>query len=448
MEKTKLSVSDVKCYNQPLIEFDSDGHDLIKTTSVGPLQGTQRLGISKLVDNSLSKAQLAKLWGIETLRSRRIPKVCPTSEKVLNLADFFCGSGGLSLGIKDALESVGLGINHMIACDISKDSLDVYNANFKPKERFLDNAANLLQIGKTELIGEYRIPVLEDIQFSPELKPFINQIDIFAAGPPCQGNSNLNNKTRRDDPRNDYYISAALIGAKLGAEIIIIENVQTVKSSKQNVVEIAKIILGKAGYGIENSEYMLKAEEFNVPQKRIRHFLIAVKNRYAKEPIDYSGLITSPLSAMDAIEDLENISSNNLMDMPATLSKENLERINFLFDNEIYNLPDSERPYCHREKAHTYNNVYGRMFPSEPAYTITTGFQSPGRGRFIHPKQRRGLTPREGARLQSFPDYFKWQTPLCRVSKQSITRLIGDAVPPNLGQVAMLIALSSCRTYR
>ena len=88
MEKTKLNVSDVKCHNQPFIEFDSDGYDLIKTTSVGTLQGTQRLSLSKPVDKSLSKLQLAKLWGIETLRSKRTAKGYTTSEKVLNLADF------------------------------------------------------------------------------------------------------------------------------------------------------------------------------------------------------------------------------------------------------------------------------------------------------------------------------------------------------------------------
>ena len=84
------------------------------------------------------------------------------------------------------------------------------------------------------------------------------------------------------------------------------------------------------------------------------------------------------------------------------------------------------------------------MYADKPSATITTGFQSPGRGRYVHPVERRGLTPREGARLQGFPDYFKWHTPMCRTTKQSITRLIGDAVPPNLGEIAMLIALAQC----
>jgi len=99
-----------------------------------------------------------------------------------------------------------------------------------------------------------------------------------------------------------------------------------------------------------------------------------------------------------------------------------------------------ERPDCHKLKAHNYKSVYGRMHADQPSPTITTGFQSPGRGRFIHPTERRGLTPLEGARIQGFPDSFRWNGIGLNVSKNSITRLIGDAVPPNLG---MFVALSA-----
>ena len=75
-------------------------------------------------------------------------------------------------------------------------------------------------------------------------------------------------------------MSAAILGAKLGASVIIIENVQTVRSAKQNVVEQAKIILAIAVYSVIYCEYILKAENFNVALKRIRHFLIAVKDNF------------------------------------------------------------------------------------------------------------------------------------------------------------------------
>ena len=438
---------DCKSKNNPKIKFSVRDNFIIRKTEIGSLKGKQRLPITEPVDESLHQSDLAKIWGTEFLKLRRKIVLEKKEKRSLNIADFFCGSGGLSLGIENALKSVGLGANFLLACDISKDSLDVYNANFSPKRRVLDNAANLVREGKIEHLQGLKIPCIEDVQLAPEIQDFIGKIDVFAAGPPCEGNSNLNNITRRTDHRNNHYVSAAILGAKLGASLILIENVQTVKSAKQNVVERAKIILASAGYSVKNCEYMLKAENFNVAQRRIRHFLIAVKDSFDEEEVDYQDIKTNSLSTMDAIGDLLNNNKSDTMNLNSDLSDENRKRINFLFDNDLYDLPDTERPFCHREKEHTYPSVYGRMFPDQPAFTITTGFQSPGRGRYIHPVERRGLTPREGARIQSFPDYFKWQTPLCRVSKNSITRLIGDAVPPNLGEAAMLIGLASCRKF-
>ncbi len=79
------------------------------------------------------------------------------------------------------------------------------------------------------------------------------------------------------------------------------------------------------------------------------------------------------------------------------------------------------------------------MRPNDPAPTLTTGFMSPGRGRFIHPTERRVLTPREGARLQGFPNWFDF-TPdsLLDVRKTDLAKWIGDAVPSILGYFATL----------
>ena len=432
----------------PRVSFSVEGSKLVKKTEVGSLCGCLEIEVQTPLSDPSCQKQLARDWGLLNLKMKRNPSTKFDQVKCLNIADFFCGAGGLSLGVSNALRSVGIGLRHVVACDRSQDSLNVYNANFSPEKMILDNVENLLRIRKIDSINDQDIPVAADIDLSPEIDELIGKVDIFVAGPPCEGNSNLNNKTRRVDLRNNHYISAALLGARLGAEIIIIENVQTVQRAKQNVVEVAKLALSQAGYNVNQPEYLLKAENFNVAQKRIRHFLIAVKNSEASGPVDFSGLLLPPLSAMDAIGDLVDCKSSNIMDVCSNLSEENVDRIKYLFENDLYDLPDSERPVCHRDKEHSYYNVYGRMFPDHPAYTITTGFQSPGRGRYVHPTRKRGLTPREGARLQGFPDSFKWRTPLCRVPKQSITRLIGDAVPPNLGEAAMLIALALCNNVR
>jgi DNA (cytosine-5)-methyltransferase 1 len=126
------------------------------------------------------------------------------------------------------------------------------------------------------------------------------------------------------------------------------------------------------------------------------------------------------------------------MDSVPVFSEENIVRINHLHDNNAYNLPDEVRPDCHKN-GHTYPSVYGRMFWEKPAQTITTGFLTPGRGRYIHPKARRVLTPHEAARVQSFPDTFSFVVSESDPpSRSSVAKWIGDAVPPLLGYAATL----------
>lgn len=432
----------------PKLSYRIENDKIIKLTKIGNLKGECSHLFQGVDEKAVKQTDLAKLWAITNLKAKRRANYVSNQKQPLRLADFFCGCGGLSLGVTNALNAVGFDVHYSIACDISKDSLDVYNANFSPDFLLHENAANLVRRKGLRTNQKNIENNLDKIELSPEICDYEGKIDVFVAGPPCEGNSNLNNKTRRIDARNNHYVTAVMIAVKLMAEIIIVENVQTVKNAKQNVVEQSKEVLQQAGYTTENIEYTLKAEEFNVAQKRVRHFLIAVKSKPDNNFIELSGLTGAQINTIDAIEDLVDRPPTNVMDLFSELSEENRKRIDFLFQNDLYDLPDSERPFCHREKEHTYPSVYGRLFPDQPAFTITTGFQSPGRGRYIHPTVPRGLTPREGARIQSFPDYFKWRTPLCRTSKNSITRLIGDAVPPNLGETAMSIALASCKNLQ
>jgi DNA (cytosine-5)-methyltransferase 1 len=78
----------------------------------------------------------------------------------------------------------------------------------------------------------------------------------------------------------------------------------------------------------------------------------------------------------------------------------------------------------------------------EPAPTITGGFQTPGRGRFIHPKRKRVLTPHEASRIQGFPDWFDFISPLAEgPTRTMLGKWIGDAVPSILGAAAVLSAI-------
>lgn len=90
----------------------------------------------------------------------------------------------------------------------------------------------------------------------------------------------------------------------------------------------------------------------------------------------------------------------------------------------------------------SYGAVYGRMRPDAPAPTITTGFTSPGRGRFIHPTERRTITPREAALIQGFPGNYRFVTEAGGLpTRTQLAKWIGDAVPMPLGYAAALAAL-------
>jgi DNA (cytosine-5)-methyltransferase 1 len=125
------------------------------------------------------------------------------------------------------------------------------------------------------------------------------------------------------------------------------------------------------------------------------------------------------------------------------LSKENRTRINGLFENDKYELPNEERPDCHKD-GHSYSAVYGRMHWDRPSQTISTGLLTPGRGRYIHPVRQRVITRHGVARIQAFPDSFKFVVNGHDPARNAITKWIGDAVPPVLGYAALLPLLTPC----
>lgn len=280
----------------------------------------------------------------------------------------------------------------------------------------------------------------------PVLAAEVGKIDLFLAGPPCQGHSNLNNKTRREDPRNLLYLTAVALAVGLRAKLIAIENVPDVINDKSDVVTGAKALLKASGYEYVD-DGVLVTDALGGAQTRKRFFLIAA----AKDSAQSGGLnLVRTAQALkqsarslewaigDLLSDPSQTPKFGIMDSVPALSEENLSRIDWLFDNEKYELADEERPDCHKN-GHTYPSVYGRLKWDKPAQTITTGFLTPGRGRYIHPILRRVITPHEAARLQSFPDTFHFVVDeSAPPSRLYLSKWIGDAVPPLLGYAASL----------
>jgi DNA (cytosine-5)-methyltransferase 1 len=268
-------------------------------------------------------------------------------------------------------------------------------------------------------------------------------VDLFIAGPPCEGHSNLNNHTRREDPRNHLYLTAIALGVSLGARAILIENVPESKHDRRRVVQQAAVLLRSTGYEVETEDF--KADELGAPQRRRRFFLLAVKQPCALRDMlrQVRGTLYAPATPISwAIGDLLDSKAVGLMDTAPAIAAINQARIDYLFDNDLYDLPNDQRPECHREGT-TYQAVYGRMHWDLPAHTITTGFGSPGQGRYVHSLKRRVITPHEAARIQTFPDWFSFMPAEARVSRKHLTKCIGDAVPPMLAYAAALGAIAA-----
>ena len=197
------------------------------------------------------------------------------------------------------------------------------------------------------------------------------------------------------------------------------------RHDKGKCTSTAQQTLTNLGYHVQ--EGLIDGSSIGLPQKRRRYFLVASK----KEIPDVFSAVTrhrcEKRSVLWAIQDLErHYDPASIFNSSAKHSETNKQRINYLFKNNLFELPDSQRPDCHRLKPHGYTSVYGRMRPDEPAPTITTGFGSTGQGRFVHPNKQRTLTPHEAARVQSFPDAFVFEFK----GRRSIQRMIGNAVPP------------------
>jgi DNA (cytosine-5)-methyltransferase 1 len=261
-----------------------------------------------------------------------------------------------------------------------------------------------------------------------QLKKQLGDIDLTLAGPPCQGNSDLNNHTRRDDPRNALLLRVVRFAEICRPRSILIENVPGVLRDRGDVVAKAKDQLDQLGYQIDAG--VIRADELGVPQARRRFFLLASRDG-SPSIVNAVARGRRPMRPVTwAIADLGE-TGESVFESSASHSEENRRRIGYLFDHDLYDLPDSERPPCHREKSHSYQAVYGRMHPDRPAPTITVGFGSTGQGRFVHPSLPRTLTPHEAARVQSFPDWFAFGG----LKRGQLQKAIGNAVPPRMASV-------------
>ena len=431
-----LSDHEVNEESSKLERFYLEDDTLVRILSVPNVSHRQSINMEGR-QAYYDRGDLRKLWWMSRMRGRKPVSLDPRSKDSMTIVDMFCGGGGLTTGIEWACDGFGFRTRVLVASDIFEAALSVYRRNHKPKCILPENVANLVDYSGD---GEKLIDI---VLVEKSLESIVGEVDFFIAGPPCEGNSNLNNISRRSDNRNELYVSAVAIAIALESRVVIIENVPEVSSAEQKVIKRSRRTLELAGYSLLHDDLNLDASRYGTAQTRRRHFTIGIKGRPICSRDILEELLCKSVSTMEAIGDLLEIEPTGDFDRPSELSAENRKRIDYLFDHGIYQLPASERPECHDED-NTYPSNYGRMYPDLPSQTLSTGFLSPGRGRYIHPVARRCLTPHEGARIQGFPDDYLFEFANGEeIARTHMARLIGDAVPPQLAYLVGLLGMRS-----
>jgi len=289
--------------------------------------------------------------------------------------DLFAGCGGLSLGFHNAgFEVVGF-------IEYWEPAIATHLKNF-PESRHIGS-----DIKKVD---------------EKTLEPYRGKIDVVVGSPPCQGFS-LCGKRNPNDERNGLYKEFLRVVRFVEPEYVIMENVAGLLSMKNSEGE--KVINAIVGDFIALGYFVcyrkLKATDYGVAQKRERVIIVAKKCKLYPEPT-----VSKYVSVMEALQNIpKSISGHKFSNIqPNVLSK-------------ISKLKQGERLY------ENFNSGRQRIFADKPSPTVTTG------NNFIHPFKNRLLTPRELARLQSFPDSFEFcGTPT------AITKQVGNAVPPLMAE--------------
>jgi len=368
------------------------------------------------IGKELPRADAAELCSTRWIKSTEWPKQ-PFGDARLAIADLFSGCGGLTLGAYEAARINNRRLDIRLAADFNDAALNVYRDNFGVDEttaRKLDLQSALLPYGSSASTGETKLIDL------------VGALDLLIAGPPCQGNSDLNNSTRRNDPRNRLYAKMLRAAELFRPRAMIIENVPTVIHDTSRIVDEVKRGLVELGYCVTTS--IVDVSRIGVPQRRKRHVLVATLVASLDVETLFKSLDRPETPIASYLDDLQTSTPKSLFDTPSKMTRKNQTRAQYLIEKDKYDLPNRLRPKCHQSE-HSYVSMYGRLSWSLPAQTITSGFGCMGQGRFVHPKAPRVLTPHEAARLQGFPDFFSFSTVTYRTA---LHEMIGNAVPPKV----------------
>lgn len=338
------------------------------------------------------------------------------------ILDLFCGAGGFSCGL-DSLN----GFQTVIGVDFDENVLKTFEKNIK---------------GSIAIHGDLTDKSTKDfiVKKAKEVK-----VNMVIGGPPCQGFSLKGKNLGLNDPRNFLFKEYVNIVQELNPEVFIIENVKNLTNAcdgyfiKQILSEFHKL-----GY-IVNYD-ILNAANYGVPQHRERTIIIGSKSKSIKPPISKKTKVT----VRDAISDLSYLESgegafeSEYITAPESDYQRNMRGDSVHLFNHVATKhselalkklamipPEGNKTSLPKELhgKQKFTTTWARLIWDTQSPTIDTRFDTPSNGRNSHPYLNRAITPREAARIQSFPDSYIFYGKKCNVCKQ-----IGNAVPPLLAK--------------
>lgn len=325
------------------------------------------------------------------------------ASRKLRAIDLFSGSGGLTLGLKQA------GFEVTGAIEIDPVAIETYRMNHPTVTIFG---------------GDIRSMDAKSIRRKLGLKR--GELDLMAGCPPCQGFSSIrtyNGSRAVQDGRNDLVFDYLRFVKEFRPKAIMMENVPAL--AKDHRMKIFQAELKTLGYLPTCN--ILNAADYEVPQRRRRMILLAAKNG----PIQFAAPMMTRITVReviggmlpagksgDPLHDVTEKRSAAIMSIIRRIPKDGGSRRNM---GPQWQLP------CHKRVPGGFKDIYGRMKWDDISPTVTSGCTNPSKGRFLHPEKNRAITLREAALLQGFPrDYFFSLSG----GKQGASLMIGNALPP------------------
>ncbi len=334
---------------------------------------------------------------------------------IFRLGELFCGPGGIALGAKNAtINNPDFRIEHAWANDYDKDTCETYRTNICPSTL------------NSVIHGDVRKLSME------KLSP----IDALAFGFPCNDYSIVGEQKGMDGVYGPLYSYGVKALKLFQPHWFLAENVGGLKNANDgNAFSIILKDLRDAGYNI--TPHLYKFEEYGIPQARHRIIIVGIRKDldvtfHVPSPIPYRDIDNTCRNAIENPPIPANALNNELTKQSTIV----IERLKHILPGQNAFTADLPEHLKLNVRGAQISQIYKRLDPDKPSYTVTG---SGGGGTHIyHWSENRALTNRERARLQTFPDNYKFVG-----SKESVRKQIGMAVPCRGAQIIFEAILNS-----